>query len=125
MVCFFTVEIKHLNISPQPVFKIVFYNQNQVYELYARAIYQSEMYGFIEAEEFVFGERSQLLVDPSEEKLKQEFTGVKRSYIPMHSIIRIDEVEKEGAVKVTDVKAGEKIAYFPVPGSSTKPPKDT
>lgn len=113
-----------MNISPQPVFRVVFYNQSQVYELYARAIYQSEMYGFIEVEEFVFGERSQLLVDPSEEKLKQEFTGVKRSYIPMHSIIRIDEVEKEGAVKVTDVKAGEKIAYFPVPGSSNKPPKD-
>lgn len=106
------------------MFKVVFYNQNQVYELYARAIYQSEMYGFIEVEEFIFGERSQLLVDPSEEKLKTEFAGVKRSYIPMHSIIRIDEVEKEGQVKVTEVKAGEKISYFPVPGAAPKPGSD-
>ncbi|MBB5212074.1 DUF1820 family protein [Microbulbifer hydrolyticus] len=97
-----------------PIYKVIFHNQNQVFELYARAIYQSEMYGFIEVEEFVFGEKSQLVVDPSEEKLKTEFSSVKRSYIPMHSIVRIDEVEKEGVGKVHDVK-GDKIAQFPFP----------
>jgi hypothetical protein len=65
------------------------------------------MYGFIEVEEFVFGERSQVLVDPSEEKLKSEFASVKRSYIPLQSIIRIDEVEKEGTVKIIELKSGE------------------
>ena len=111
-------------MSGSPTFKVVFYNQNQVYEVYARAIYQSEMYGFIEVEEFVFGERSQLLVDPGEEKLKNEFIGVKRSYIPLHSIIRIDEVEQEGLGKVTELKAGDKIAQFPSPGMVPKPSKD-
>ncbi len=48
------------------MFKVIFYNQNQVFEVYARAIYQSEMYGFVEVEEFVFGERGNLVVDPSE-----------------------------------------------------------
>lgn len=98
-----------------PLYKVIFYNQNQVFEVFARAIYQSDMYGFIEVEEFVFGERSSVLVDPGEEKLKAEFAFVKRSYIPMHTIIRIDEVEKEGAVKVTDIKSGDKIAHFPLP----------
>ena len=111
-------------MSSNPTFKVVFYNQNQVYEVYARAIYQSEMYGFVEIEELVFGERSQLLVDPGEEKLKSEFAGVKRSYIPLHSIIRIDEVEHEGQGKVTEVKSGDKIAQFPVPGMAPKPSKD-
>lgn len=97
------------------LFKVIFYNQNQVYEVYAKAIYQSEMYGFIEVEEFVFGERSQLVVDPGEEKLKSEFTAVKRSYIPMHAIIRIDEVEKEGAVRVSEVKTNDKFAAIPFP----------
>ena len=46
-------------------------------------------------EELLFGERWQLLVDPGEEKLKSEFSGVKRTYIPMHAIVRIDEVEKQ------------------------------
>lgn len=101
-------------MTQQTTYKVIFYNQNQVFEVYARAIFQSDMYGFVEVEEFVFGERSQLLVDPSEEKLKSEFASVKRSYIPMHNIIRIDEVEKEGSVKVTDLKAGEgKISTLP------------
>lgn len=102
-------------MARNPIYKVIFYNQNQVYEVYARAIYQSDMYGFIELEEFVFGERSQVLVDPAEEKLKSEFAAVKRSYIPLHSIIRIDEVEKEGTVRVTEVKTGEKVTPIPFP----------
>jgi hypothetical protein len=96
-----------------PIYKVIFLNQGQVFEVYAREIYQSEMYGFIEVEEFVFGERTQMLVDPAEEKLKSEFAGVKRSFIPMHSIVRIDEVEKEGVGKVTEAKGDGKIAQFP------------
>jgi len=111
-------------MSAKPVFKVVFFNRNQIYEVYARAIYQSEMYGFIEVEEFVFGERTQLVVDPAEEKLKSEFAGVKRSYIPMHSVVRIDEVEKEGAGKVTDMKAGDKVAQFPFSTPAPAPNKD-
>ncbi|GAA5524029.1 hypothetical protein Maes01_00581 [Microbulbifer aestuariivivens] len=106
-----------------PIYKVIFHNQNQVYELYARAIYQSDMYGFIEVEEFVFGEKSQLLVDPAEEKLKNEFASVARSYIPMHSIVRIDEVEKEGTGKIVEVK-GDKIAKFPFP-PPMQPPHDS
>lgn len=107
-----------------PMYKVVFYNQNQVYEVFARAIYQSDMYGFIEVEEFIFGERSQLVVDPAEEKLKAEFESVKRSYIPLHSVIRIDEVEKEGNVKVRDIKNGEKVTPLPFPGVIPTPTKD-
>ena len=106
-----------------PIYKVIFYNQGQVYEVYARAIYQSEMYGFIEVEDYVFGERSQMIVDPSEEKLKGEFNNVNRSYIPMHAIVRIDEVEKEGAIKVTELK-GEKVAQFPYPVPTPKPRSD-
>jgi len=108
-------------MSDKPIYKVIFYNQNQVYEVYARAIYQSDMYGFIEVEDFVFGEHTQVIVDPAEEKLKGEFANVSRSYIPMQAIIRIDEVEKEGDVKVIDIKAGDKIAQFPFPGGATPP----
>ncbi|MCB1616031.1 MAG: DUF1820 family protein [Pseudomonadales bacterium] len=102
-------------MASNPIYKIVFYNRNEVYELFARQIYQSDMYGFIEVEEYAFGERSTMIVDPSEEKLKAEFSGVIRSYIPMHSIIRIDEVEKEGAVRATEVKEGKSFAPIPFP----------
>ena len=70
-----------------------------------------DLWGFIEIENFVFGERSQMVVDPAEEKLKTEFTGVKRSFIPLQAIVRIDEVEKEG---VATISKGDNIAPFPI-----------
>ena len=107
-------------MAAQPVYKIIFHNGKQVFEIFAKQIYQSDMWGFIEIEEMLFGERSQIVVDPSEEKLKSEFSGVKRSYIPMQSIIRIDEVEKQGAAKISEGGEGNKIATFPMaPGSTS------
>ena len=40
----------------------------------------------------IFDQNSQIVVDPNEEKLKNEFKGVQRSYIPINCIMRIDEV---------------------------------
>ncbi|MEM6486350.1 MAG: DUF1820 family protein [Pseudomonadota bacterium] len=109
--------------ATNPVYKVIFQNGNQVVELFARQIYQSDMWGFIEVEEFLFGERSQILVDPGEEKLKSEFNGVQRSYIPLQSVIRIDEVAKEGVGKISEAKGGEStnVASFPMPNAPVSP----
>ncbi|MEX0941124.1 MAG: DUF1820 family protein [Pseudomonadales bacterium] len=101
-------------MAQEPIYRVIFYNQGQIFEVYARQIYQSDLYGFIEIEEMVFGERTQMVVDPSEEKLKSEFEGVTRSYVPMHAIVRIDEVAKEGVGKIMEAK-GNNIAPFPMP----------
>jgi hypothetical protein len=82
------------------IFKIMFTSQGKVYEIYARKVDHGTLYGFVEVEELLFGEKSTLLVDPAEEQLKLEFSGVNRTYIPFHSVIRIDEVDKEGSGKV-------------------------
>ncbi|CAH0991630.1 hypothetical protein SIN8267_01739 [Sinobacterium norvegicum] len=100
-------------MSSLSVYKIVFLSHDQLIELYARAIFESDMPGFIEVEEFVFdninGEKTDV-----EEKLKAEFSGVKRSFLPMHNIVRIDEVEKEGEVKVRDAeRKSAKVTPFP------------
>jgi hypothetical protein len=107
-------------MSNTPIYKIIFYNQGEIFEIYARQIYQSDLYGFIEIEELVFGERSQMLVDPSEEKLKAEFEGVNRSYLPMHSVVRIDEVAKEGVGKISEAKNGGNVSAFPLPAFTPK-----
>ena len=107
-------------MASNPIYKVVFFNQGQIYEVYARQIYQSDLYGFIEIEELVFGERSGVLVDPSEEKLKSEFEGVSRSYIPMHAIVRIDEVAKEGIGSITEATAGTNVSLFPAPAFTPK-----
>ena len=96
------------------LYKIVFMSQGQIYEIYARKVGHGALFGFVEVEELVFGERSSVVVDPSEEKIKSEFAGVKRSYLPMHSIIRIDEVDKEGKSKISKLEGGN-VAQFPVP----------
>jgi len=101
-------------------FRITYYNQNSVYEIYSKEVYQSDMYGFIVIEDLVFGKNTSLVVDPSEEKLKAEFEGVSRSYIPMHSITRIDEVAKEGVGSITEAKAGNNVSTFPLPAFTPK-----
>lgn len=103
-----------MNDTPRSIYKVVFHNQGQIYEIYARNIYQSDLYHFIEVEEFIFGTRSKMVIDPGEDRLRNEFDGVQRSFIPMHSVIRIDEVEKEGVAKVTD-STGTNITPFPMP----------
>jgi hypothetical protein len=110
------------------VYKVIFSNQGQVYEIYASSVAQSSIFGFIEVEQLRFGERSKIIVDSSEEKLKTEFSGVRRVFIPMHSIVRIDEVEKEGASRISSPEAGTgAVRLLPMPvgsaGPSTKPGK--
>lgn len=88
--------------------------QGKVYEIYAGSVSHGDLFGFIEVEKLVFGERTSVVVDPSEEKIKTEFEGVKRTYIPMHAVIRIDEVEKQGVSKISNVE-GANVTQFPMP----------
>jgi len=97
-----------------PVYKVIFLNQGKVYEVYAKRVSHGGLLGFVEVEELVFGQRSTVVVDPSEEKVRTEFDGVRRTYLPMHSILRIDEVDKQGASKITAAE-GSNVAQFPVP----------
>jgi hypothetical protein len=90
----------------EKVYKVRFINEGKVFELYARSVSSSSMFGFVEVEKLVWGKRSEVIVDPSEQDLKNEFAGVKRTFIPMHAVIRIDEVEKSGAAKILPLAGG-------------------
>lgn len=104
-------------MTKKTLFKIIFANQEAIFEIYALSIKESDMFGFLEVEELVFGEHTSLVVDPSEERLKMEFNGVKRTFIPFPSIIRIDEVTKQGTAKVKDnLGYGNKVSPFPGTG---------
>ncbi len=99
------------------LYKVSFYNQGQVYEVYARQVSQEGLFGFIEVEDLVFGETTQIVVDPAEERLQREFEGVKRFHIPIHAVVRIDEVEKRGAASISPPpeREGGNISVFPMP----------
>ena len=94
------------------VYKIIFIQLGEIYEVFAKQIYQSDMYGFIEVEEYIFNKDKQLVVDPSSEKLKNEFSEVERSYIPINAILRIDEVKEGGEAKIKKNK--DKVSPFPL-----------
>jgi hypothetical protein len=96
------------------VYKVIFLNQGKVYEIFAREVAQGTLFGFVEVEQLLFGERSQLIVDSTEESLKTEFAGVKRVFVPLHSVIRIDEVEKEGSGRIRSVEGSGSVAAFPI-----------
>jgi len=98
--------------SKKSTFRIQFHNNNKIYELYAHEVCQSQMAGFIEISEIIFGEHSKLLIDPAEEKLKHEFGNVKTTYIPHFSVIRIDEVETSGKNRILD-NDGSSVTSFP------------
>jgi hypothetical protein len=113
-------------VASQRLYKVVFLNQGQVYEVYARRVSQGGLLGFIEVEGLVFGQKTTVVVDPTEERLQREFEGVRRCYLPMHSVIRVDEVEKPGPSRITDAAKGGNVAVFPVPyfkpgGGSSEP----
>jgi len=99
----------------------MFVNQGKVYEVYARRVSHGELFGFVEIEELLFGERSSVVLDPSEERIKGEFAGVKRTFLPMHSILRIDEVKKHGVSKITVLEQGANVTQFPMPMFSPPP----
>lgn len=105
-------------MNTKKIYKIIFYNNEDIFEIYATHVFASDLYGFVEVEQLLFGEKSQLLVDPSEERLKNEFSGVKRTYIPMNAVVRIDEVEQSGTPKVSGVRNS--VTNFP---NSTRPEK--
>ena len=94
------------------VYKIIFIQLGEIYEVFAKQIYQSDMYGFIEVEQYIFNKDNQLVVDPSSEKLKKEFAKVERSYIPMNAILRIDEVRETGEAKIKENK--DRVSPFPL-----------
>ena len=98
------------------IYRIIFHNNDKIYEIYSQSITDGELFGFIEAEELIFGEGTNLVVDPSEEFLKTKFNGVVKTYIPVHSVIRIDVVGKKGTAKIKDNPGeGSKVMHFPTP----------
>jgi hypothetical protein len=90
-------------MSEKHIYKVVFVNQEQIYEVFVKNVYQSDIYGFVIIEDFVFGEKSPIVVDPTEERLRIEFEGVNRSFIPVQRIIRIDQVNKRGNAKIASL----------------------
>jgi hypothetical protein len=109
-------------MKKKTIYRVIFINQEKVYEIYAKSINSRELLGFVTVENLMFGETSALVVDPGQERLQNEFFGVTRIYVPAHSVVRIDEVEKEGLAKITSLSKASNVSQFPT-GIYTKTPE--
>lgn len=108
----------------QNIYRIIFFNQGKFYELYAEAVYQSEMYGFVVVEGILFDHKASVVIDPAEEKLRDEFANVSRTLVPIHSVVRVDEVSKQGTGKIHPVEGKSNVTPFPA-GLYSPPPVRT
>jgi hypothetical protein len=98
------------------LYKITFHNHGKIYELYAERVNSGSLWGFIEVAGLAFDVHDGLVVDPTEERLRDEFGGTKVLHLPMQSIVRIEEVEKKGQSAIRDAASGETvITPFPLP----------
>jgi hypothetical protein len=102
-------------MATRKLFKVVFLNHGKIYEIYAKKVHASELYGFVQVSDLVFEAQSSVLVDPSEEKLHDEFKKTRHLHLPMHAVIRVEEVEERGLAVIRDAQTGEKITPFPMP----------
>ena len=46
--------------NKKTIYKIIFLQLGEIYEIFAKQIYQSDMYGFIEVEEYIFNKNKSL-----------------------------------------------------------------
>ena len=71
-----------MNDNQSHIYKVMFHSMGQIYEVYAHNIYSSDLYGFIEVEDYIFGKRSQVVIDPGEDKLRNVFEGCREVSFP-------------------------------------------
>ena len=110
-------------MPPSRVYRIAFSSQGRVYELYAKNVGSADLFGFVEISNLLWSQKSSVVIDPSEDSLRHEFSGVKRFFVPMHSVIRIDEVDREGSARILAGAGPSGVAPFPVfvpPGGDKK-----
>jgi len=102
------------------MYRIAFLNHGKVYELFCTGVCSSGLLGFVEVSGLIFGEKNSLVVDPTEEKMRDEFDGVEVLHLPMHSVLRVEQVKKKGQAVIRDRESGEKVTPFPLqPGGRT------
>ena len=109
-------------MASKPIYKVTFLNAGKVYELYARSVASGALWGFTEVRDLMFDVNEGLVVDPTEERLRDEFAGTRALHLPMQCIVRIEEVERKGKTAIRDATTGETVVTaFPLPAKPARP----
>jgi hypothetical protein len=101
-------------MAKKRLYKIIFLNQGKVYELFSESVASSGLWGFVEVSDLVFDSAEGLVVDPTEERMRQEFANARVLHLPVQSVLRVEEVDKRGQCLIRDRESGEKVTPFPL-----------
>lgn len=102
-------------MADKRLYKIIFLNNGKIYELFSEGVTTSGLWGFVEVSDLVFDTAEGLVVDPTEEKMRDEFKGARVLHLPIQSVLRVEEVEQRGQCLIRDRESGEKVTPFPMP----------
>lgn len=103
-----------MEASDDRVYRVLFHNQGKIFDVFVRSVGRAELFGFLELQDFVFSKPSSMVIDPTEDKLRNEFEAVNKVFVPIAHVERIDEVAEVGEAKITEAD-GTLIHQFPTP----------
>ena len=69
-------------MTTRVLYKVTFLNAGRVYELYARRVGASPLWGFTQVADLVFDVAEGVVVDPAEERLRAEFADTRVLHVP-------------------------------------------
>ncbi|MBI3992395.1 MAG: DUF1820 family protein [Candidatus Lambdaproteobacteria bacterium] len=97
-------------------YKVTFSSENELYQVCARNVSTSDLLGLIEIGDFIFPQ-NKLVYNPGEERIRREFEGIQRTWIPYHAIVRIDEISdsRESEIKIVPLEAVRESRLKPTP----------
>ena len=103
--------------------KVTFLSQGKTLELYARHVASSSLWGFTEVGDIVFDNPGEaVVIDPTEERLREEFGNTRVLHLPIQCIVRVEEVDKRAPLAIRDAASGEKVVTpFPIAPPLRKP----
>ena len=101
-------------MTEKQIYKVVALLQGKVYELYARGVTSSGLFGFLEISGLLFDTGQQTVVDPAEERMREEFADTEVLHVPISSVLRVEQVQRRGQCVIRDRESGEKVTPFPL-----------
>lgn len=101
-------------MTAKTLYRATFLKHGKVYELFCSSVDSTSMWGFVELSGLLFDSREAVVVDPVEERMRDEFEGVESLFLPMHSVLSIERVSKRGKSAIRDRESGEKVTPFPL-----------
>lgn len=75
-------------------YKVQFYDsKKEIMTFFAKKLNPSSFLGLIEVSEILFMD-SEIIINPDDEKVRKEFNGVSKTFLPLNTIVRIDEIDQ-------------------------------